>query len=296
MKSSVARSSAHACCGTLGVAVVRTMVKPFAMAAIRAISLDVTGTLVYHRQSIAHTYADAAAWAQLEDPPSAAELKPAFKAAYKAACLDMPCFGFAGASEKAWWASTVRAALANCGRHPSDADFERYFRRIYQHFGSSRGYEVLPDAKPALEALSARGLTLGITSNTPSRTVDTTLPMLGLDDAFKFYACAHECGHEKPDPGIFQVALDAARFWCPDLQPHEVLHVGDSLACDFVGARAFGFQALYLDRSGDDRVTVYNTWTEAGDYPGKSEEDLRRHTITDLEDIVKFLDGDRPKS
>lgn len=263
----------------------------FGSHAIRAISLDVTGTLVAHRFPIAATYAECAAWARLEDPPSAAELGPAFKAAYKAACHEKPCFGHGG-DEKAWWAYTVRLALANCGRTVSDAAFERYFRRVYQHFGSPRGYEVLPDAAPALAALQSRGLVLGVTSNTPSRTVDTVLPMLGLADAFSFYACAHECGSEKPDAGIFQAALDRARFWCgADLEPHEVLHVGDGLAVDFAGARRFGFQALHLDRSGDARVTTYNDWTAVGDYPGRSEDDLRDHTITSLAEVVARLDA-----
>ena len=37
--------------------------------------------------------------------------------------------------------------LALCGRSGyTDAEFERYFRRVYQHFGSPSGYEVLDDA------------------------------------------------------------------------------------------------------------------------------------------------------
>jgi hypothetical protein len=49
---------------------------------IRAISLDVTGTILVHRDPIMETYAAAAVWAQLPDPPTAEELKPAFKKAY----------------------------------------------------------------------------------------------------------------------------------------------------------------------------------------------------------------------
>ena len=66
----------------------------FNAAAIRAVSFDVTGTLLFHKESIAKTYADAAVWARLDDPPTAEELKPAFKRAYKSACLERPCFGY----------------------------------------------------------------------------------------------------------------------------------------------------------------------------------------------------------
>ena len=48
---------------------------------IKAISLDVTGTILVHRYPIMETYAAAAVWAKLPNPPTAEELKPAFKKA-----------------------------------------------------------------------------------------------------------------------------------------------------------------------------------------------------------------------
>ena len=32
-------------------------------------------------------------------------------------------------------------------RLPADAQFERFFRRVYQHYGSLEGYSKLPDAE-----------------------------------------------------------------------------------------------------------------------------------------------------
>ena len=54
---------------------------------VRAISLDITGTLITHREPVMKSYADAAVWARLPDPPSISELKPAFKQAYKEALV-----------------------------------------------------------------------------------------------------------------------------------------------------------------------------------------------------------------
>ena len=51
-----------------------------ALSRVRAISFDVTGTVLVHKYPIFDTYAEAAVWAKLPDPPSAIELKPAFKA------------------------------------------------------------------------------------------------------------------------------------------------------------------------------------------------------------------------
>lgn len=264
----------------------------FNTAAIRAISFDVTGTLLFHRLPIAQTYAEAAVWAQLRDPPTRQELTPAFKAAYKTACLQRPCFGHGeSGGERGWWSYTVKLALENAGKNVSEEEFERYFGRIYQFYGSPGSYQALPDVQATLDALNQRDFVLGITSNTPGRTTDTVLPMLNLHHSFKFFANAYEIGAEKPDPRIFQAALDRASFWCgQDLQPNNVLHVGDNLQCDFIGARSFGFQALHLDRSANPAVIPYNDWVEGGDYPGKSEDDIRRATITNLSEILAYID------
>lgn len=60
---------------------------------VRAISLDVTGTIMVHAEPIMKTYADSAVWAKVPHPPTEQELKPAFKAAYKRMHFDYPCFG-----------------------------------------------------------------------------------------------------------------------------------------------------------------------------------------------------------
>ena len=61
------------------------------------------------------------------------------------------------------------------------------FRRVYQHFGSPKGYEVLPDAAVFLDKISDAYL-LGICSNTPNRHSASVLPMLSIHERFKFFA------------------------------------------------------------------------------------------------------------
>ena len=256
---------------------------------IKCISLDITGTLFSYREPIAETYARCALEARLPAAPSAAELKPAFKAAYKEACVARPCFGGPESDEREWWRFLLRRTLALSGREPAERDFDRYFRRVYQHYGSPAAYAELPDARPALEALRGSGYVLGITSNTPRRVTDSALPMLGLAGYFDFYACCQDVGVEKPDGRLFQAALEDARFWRPDLQPENVLHVGDSFEADLCGARAAGFQALLLDRSDVPTVVKYQDWLAAPDYPGKSEADIESSTITSLRQVTEAL-------
>lgn len=90
-----------------------------------------TGTLLTHKGSVVQAYADAAAWARLPDPPSAAELKPAFKQAYKERCIEAPCFGGpTPEGGRAWWRGTIKRVLELSGKSCDDAAFDRYFRRV----------------------------------------------------------------------------------------------------------------------------------------------------------------------
>jgi len=77
----------------------------------------------------------------------------------------------------------------------------------------------------------------------------------------------------------------------PGIQKNEILHIGDSLEADFCGARAYGFQAIHLDRSESNiKVTKYQDWLEAPDYPGKSDEDMQKWTVKDLEVVRTIME------
>ena len=109
---------------------------------VRAISLDITGTLITHKGSVVQHYVDAAVWAQLENPPSVDEMKPAFKQAYKERCIESPCFGGAeGISGRDWWRGTARRVMELCGRSYAEDDFDRWsgsaHKSMSRHFTPS---------------------------------------------------------------------------------------------------------------------------------------------------------------
>lgn len=149
----------------------------------------------------------------------------------------------------------------------SEHDFDRYFRRVYQHFASPGGYMLLDDAKNLLDSLSSSDeVLMGITSNTPTRHMETVLPMLDIHNHFKWFSCSQDVGYEKPSLQIYEASFEQARFF----------HIGDSYAADYCGAKRFGFQAL-LD------------WLEAPDYEGKTAEDVQENTITSLDVVASML-------
>lgn len=51
-------------------------------------------------------------------------------------------------------------------------------------------------------------------------------------------------GIEKPDPRLYEIALERAG----NIAPEEALHIGDSMRKDYIPAKSVGMHALLLDR------------------------------------------------
>jgi HAD superfamily hydrolase (TIGR01509 family) len=103
-------------------------------------------------------------------------------------------------------------------------------------------WEYVPESvRPALAALRARGLTLVVVSNA-NGTLCAHLDRLGLTTFFDCVIDSCDVGVEKPDPRIFQIALERV-----NATPETTIHVGDLYQVDIVGARAAGIRPVLLD-------------------------------------------------
>lgn len=103
-------------------------------------------------------------------------------------------------------------------------------------------------AGPALAALVARGLKLGIVSNimrTPGAVLRKLLDRAGLLAPFTVLTFSDECGVRKPDPEIFRLTLERL-----GVAPEEAVHVGDDLVLDVEGARAAGMRVIQIVPNG----------------------------------------------
>lgn len=99
---------------------------------------------------------------------------------------------------------------------------------------------VEPDVVPALEKLRARGLRLVVVSNANGR-LRHLFDRLDLTQWFDHVLDSHEWGVEKPDPKLFQHALDEA-----GAAADRTIHVGDLYHVDVVGARRAGLHDAVL--------------------------------------------------
>jgi HAD superfamily hydrolase (TIGR01549 family) len=98
------------------------------------------------------------------------------------------------------------------------------------------------DVAPTLATLRRRGYKLAIVSNWDD-SLNSHCDELGLTPLFDAIVGSLYVGYEKPDPRIFQVALDRL-----GLRPEQVIHIGDMYQSDVVGARRAGIRPILLDR------------------------------------------------
>jgi len=127
-----------------------------------------------------------------------------------------------------------RQSLKDVGR-PDDALAARLNQVYLKHrFGD---IELFTDVLPTFKALQS-SYTIGLLSNGnqhPER--------CGLEGVFRFVIFSQDYGVEKPSPEIFRIAVEKAG--CSRTQ---LLHVGDSLTDDIMGAMNAGIQCVWLNR------------------------------------------------
>ncbi len=106
---------------------------------------------------------------------------------------------------------------------------------------------LCPGAAEAVRGLAARGIALGIVSNTgrtPGGVLRQYLERQGLLRYFTAVTFSDEVGVRKPDPEIFRRTL-AKLGPAAEGAPGETAHVGDNPVADVEGARSFGLRAVH---------------------------------------------------
>ena len=120
-----------------------------------------------------------------------------------------------------------------------DAPSQSIAEQLYRLYMDARfsATKPFPDVAVVLRNLKSR-YRIGLISNGNSYP-----ERCGLPNMFDFTVFGQECGSRKPDRRIFEFAL--LRSGC---RPEEVLHVGDSLDSDVMGANMSGLRSVWLNR------------------------------------------------
>ena len=112
-------------------------------------------------------------------------------------------------------------------------------------------FQALEGARETLKSLARAGVRCGLVCDTgfsPGRVVRQLLERVGLLEGLESLAFSDEIGVPKPDPRIFECALEGL-----GVAPQHALHLGDLRRTDVAGARALGMKTVRLCQPHDDR-------------------------------------------
>jgi len=260
---------------------------------LKAISLECQHVLYHHRFPVENVYEKLAA-PILTNPPTAEEFRYAFRQAYTETLQKFPHYRFPSSdpliySTRRWWRELCRHLLEVTNRKYTDVQVDRFFRAVYQHYGSSLGYAAYPDAVDFINSVSTKinhvgqtpKLLLGVTACVSTRTIDTTLPNLSLHDKLHFFTCSQEVFGDKKNLTLFNETFKTLKQMDESICKSEILHIGPSVNEDFAAARSYGFQALVLDREGKAEKEATNDL--------HLQHHLQNNIIKDLGEVFKMI-------
>ncbi|MGQ0679716.1 MAG: HAD family hydrolase [Actinomycetota bacterium] len=144
-------------------------------------------------------------------------------------------------ASRQFWGQLYGAALHRLEVADPRGDITHALFAKFTEYGS---YRLFPDALPALEAVKEAGYFVGLISNF-EEWLEGMLIEMEVASLFDLMVISGKEGIEKPDPAIFELALDRSGF-----DAANAIYVGDHPRIDVQGARAVGMSAVLIDRRG----------------------------------------------
>jgi putative hydrolase of the HAD superfamily len=205
---------------------------------LQIIFFDAAGTLLHLPRGVSAHYREVAL--RHGFAPDVAVLGRAFTSAFRTLPPPVTTRAPRPDDDRFWWRALVDRVLDETGA-PENFDRQAYFDELYREFTLPGVWALYPEAAEVLAHLAGR-CRLGIISNFDAR-LRTVLGHLGIAELFEVVVISSEVGADKPDPWIFQRALEMA-----GVAPGAALHVGDDPECDWEAAEAAGMQVFQLER------------------------------------------------
>lgn len=145
--------------------------------------------------------------------------------------------------------------------------------------------QLFPEAREVLDAFKAR-MPIGVITNGPADIQREEINALGLNHDFQVELIEGELGFGKPDPRVYELALELISAFAPKLQPSEILMVGNSYGHDILGALKAGWQTAWIRRASDFAPSA----TEPESKPEHGPEPTA--TIGDLRELLTAIASD----
>ncbi len=174
----------------------------------------------------------------------------------------------------------IRAFLEFAGLDATDADLLDALAASFGEAIRSKLPILYPHVGATLAALQREGYRIGLISNTGRTWGRFLRPIqddLGIGKYFDDRIFSDELGVRKPEPAIFEKALEHL-----GLRPGEVVHVGDDLVADVAGSKGIGMRAVWFDVGHDSEHAVHDPSAREAASP-----DAAIHDHRELLDILE---------
>jgi HAD superfamily hydrolase (TIGR01509 family) len=102
--------------------------------------------------------------------------------------------------------------------------------------------DLYPEALNTIKKLTDAGLKIGLVANQPTSVVGS-LKRDGIFDFIKYAGISALVGVEKPDPKIFELALEGL-----GVSASETIHIGNRIDTDVLPAKKLGFKTIWVRR------------------------------------------------
>lgn len=134
------------------------------------------------------------------------------------------------------------------------SELEQAFRRHKKELTEQK--EILPGVIALLQAAAARGLHLGVASNSSHAHVDQHLRRLGLFDHFHAISCFDDVGVGKPAPDVYHHVMRAL-----GVRPEETIAFEDSVP-GHEAAHAAGIRVVVVPNQATAHFAFPRAWLQ----------------------------------
>ena len=211
---------------------------------IKLICLDVTGTIFNFKEAPASVYQRFAHDSGLVVTSS--RLQDSLFGNIKKMSSEYPHFGGTSIGNYQWWNHVIHQTFQDaCQNNYSKEKVDEFAPKLYQHFKTSDAYVVYPDFFPFATSLKQKGTKMIAISNFDNR-LEKILAQLKVSPFLSEIIVSESAKCSKPDPGIFKKAVKAAGA---EVEPENILHIGDSVQKDYLAAKHVGWNALLMQRT-----------------------------------------------